>query len=161
MARTQSLNYHLELDDGRIIEPRSLSEFGEGDEGRIEVADGARKYRTRDNIFDIGEIKTEIYLRDHWYEPTSEFSVMQEWSNKNLKKDIFIIGTDITGDEKIAWYCTQCELAKGKKNDFDRNSKAIDFVTYYILPQDVTLINAPANAAGATPAIGKDFSSYV
>lgn len=155
MARMMSLNFHLEIADGVEVHPKTLGEFGEGDEGRIEAADGNRKYRVRDNIWDIGEIETEIYLRDNWSHPESEFSRMESWCNNNEIRDIYIVGTDITTNQKIAWLLSQCELAKGKKNGFDRNSKEVDSVKYYILPQSVELIDGPAN--GVLTA-GQDFT---
>jgi len=156
MARMVSWNYHLEIDEGVTIQPKTLSEFGEGDEGRVEAADGTRKYKVRDNIWDIGEIEVEIYLRDDWSSPESEFMRMEQWCNNNQIKDIYIIGTDITGgdNEKIVWHCAECELAKGKKNAFDRNGKEVDCVKYYILPQYVELVGTGEPAPSAT---GIDF----
>lgn len=148
MSRMVSWNYHLEV-NGFEIHPRTLGEFGEGDEGRVDAADGTRKYKVRDNIWDIGEIEVTIYLREKYATANSEFLIMEAWCANNELYDVYIIGTDITGvgTEKIIWLCSQCELAKGKKNGFDRNSKEVDYVKYYILPQNVERVNASVTVA--------------
>ena len=100
MSRMMSLNYHLEIGSQKVY-VRTISEFGDGEEGRIEAADGSRKYRIRDNIWDIGEIEVTIYLRDNFNsDELSEFSIMEDWTNNNRILDVYIIGTDIIGEEK-------------------------------------------------------------
>lgn len=148
MSRIQSWNWHLEIGVGSQVHPVSLGEFGEGDEGRIEVADGSRKYRIRDNIWDIGEIECILYLRDDSLQPNSEYLRMEALCNNNVATDIYIVATDITGlsNEKMVWLCKQCEVTKGKKNAFDRNSKAADTVKYFILPQEVVRMSAGSSS---------------
>ena len=144
MARAVSWNWHIELEDTSEIHAKTIAGFGSGEEGRIEVSDGSRKYRIRDNIFDVGEIPVTIYLRDNYADPNSEYSKMENWTNNNIVQDIFIVATDITGSgAKMKWQATECELAKGKKNDFDRNAKEADTMSYVILPREVEPIDLP------------------
>ena len=133
MARATSYNYEIELADGQTIHPMRIGEFGEGEEGRIEVADGSRKYRVRDQIFDIGEVEIEILITKDRY----EYDIIQSWCLNGIIQDIYIIGRNAAGEAAITWLLRNCDIAMGKKNEFDRNSKAVDSKKYWILPEYV------------------------
>jgi hypothetical protein len=62
MGRANSWNVELHIGQN-IIHPLEVGEMGEGEEGRIKVADGSRAYQVRDQIFDIGEIPITILLK--------------------------------------------------------------------------------------------------
>lgn len=133
MARATSFNYEIEMADGRVIHPLKIAEFSEGEEGRIDVADGSRKYKVRDQIFDIGEIEITILVTKDRY----EYEIMQQWVTSGLIQDVYIIGRDASGIARLTWLLTNCDTAMGKKNEFDRNSKAVDTKKYFLLPEYV------------------------
>lgn len=131
MARATSYNYEIQLADGSVIHPLMIGEFSEGEEGRIDVADGSRKYKVRDQIFDIGEVEITILLTNDRY----EYDLMQEWCLAGTIQDIYVIGRNAAGEAAITWLFTNCDTAMGKKNEFDRNSKAVDTKKYFLLPE--------------------------
>lgn len=146
MARATSYNYEIRIGDDitNTIYPASISEFGEGEEGRIKVADGDRKYNIRDQIYDIGEIEVVIYMKDD----LREYNIMQAWcaDTVNPVRDVWIIGRGAGKDvesggsgrvETTKWLCVNCECAMGKKSGFDRNGKTYDSKRYYIIPEIV------------------------
>ena len=156
MSRITSYNLALLFDDGFLIHPKTIGEFGEGEEGRIDVADGSRKYKVRDQIFDIGEIELEIYIAEDSFAastykkdgedadgnvivspPWTEYTYFQDWVANGGSKDLSIVALDVSGKIKREWRCTGCELAMGKKNAFDRGSKSEDTKKYFLLPSNV------------------------
>ena len=156
MARGTSYNYALLFDDGMLIHPSKIGEIGEGEEGRIDVTDGSRKYKVRDQIFDIGEIEITILLTESRFpgsrlseegidgdgnpviqQAQTEYNYLQAWSRNGGVRDVSIVGLDVAGNVKRTWVCDNCELAMGKKNDFDRDSKAVDTKKYFLLPESI------------------------
>ena len=130
MARASSLNAEIVI-DGKTIYPLEIGEIGEGSEGRIEVADGSRKYRVRDQIFDIGEIPvTILYTKDRY-----EYEIMQDWCISGAIKDVYVIYRDSAKNARLTYLLTNCELAMGPKNAFNRNSKEVDTKKYVMLPE--------------------------
>jgi hypothetical protein len=130
MARAYSLNWELEI-DGQIIHPLEIGEFGEGEEGRIKVADGSRKYSVRDQIFDIGEIPVTILMTRDRY----EYDIMQAWSTSGVVKETVILrGRDGQRNAMITYILSDVELAMGQHNAFNRDSKEVDKKKYVMLP---------------------------
>ena len=141
MARATSYNYEIEV-NGQTIQPLKIGGFSEGEEGRIEVADGSRKYRVRNQIFDIGEIEVEILMTKR----LGDYNIMQDWCLNGRTQNCSIIGRDAAGVRAVEWLLTDCEVAMGKKNDFDRNSKAIDTKKYFLLPLYIDQVYPTAGA---------------
>lgn len=144
MSRATSYNWEIQLsaDPNDWIFPASLGEFGEGEEGRIKVADGDRAYQIRDQIYDIGEIEVVIYIKDD----KREYNLMQEWCYAGNARDIWIVargaGRDIESggdgrEETMRFLLRNTECAMGKKSAFDRNAKAFDSKTYMLIPEFV------------------------
>ncbi len=131
MGRATSLNYEIHFPGGDVIEPSKLGEFGEGEEGRVDVADGNRKYKVPDNIYDIGETEVTILITRDRY----EYKIMQAWTIDRVIQDVVVKGVDSAGNVEIAWRFKNCALAMGKKSEFDRDSKAIDKKTYFLCPE--------------------------
>lgn len=130
MARALSLNWEYEV-DGHIIHPLEIGEFGEGEEGRIKVADGSRKYSVRDQIFDIGEIPITILVTRDRY----EYDIMQEWSTSGDIKDTVILrGRDGRGVALYTYILSEVDCAMGQHNAFNRDSKEVDKKKYTLLP---------------------------
>lgn len=129
MSRATSYNWELVV-DGFTIHLLELGEFGEGEEGRIEVADGDRKYRIRDQIFDIGEIEITILItrRREYYD------VLQRWCLSGETKNVFLIGRDSAHVPMMTFLLTDTDIAMGKKNAFNRQSKEADKKKYWLLP---------------------------
>jgi len=132
MGRATSYNWEIEI-DGKTIHPLSIGEFGEGEEGRVETADGNRKYKVRDQIFNIDEIEVVILITDD----RNYYDIMQEWCLKGDIKDIYIIGRNAAGEAAMTFLCSNCDCAMGKKSPFDRKSKSEDTKKYMILPEYV------------------------
>ena len=130
MARASSLNAEIVI-DGKTIYPLEVSEIGEGEEGRIDVADGSRKYKVRDQIFDIGEVAVTILFTKDRY----EYEIMQDWCISGAVKDIYVIYRDSAKNARLTYLLTNCECAMGKKNAFNRNSKEVDTKKYTLLPE--------------------------
>ena len=151
MARATSLNVELVV-DGKYIFPLELGEVGEGEESRIDVADGGRKYKVRDQIFDIGEVPVTILLTRDKY----EYLIMQDWCISGAVKDVAVNYRDSARNIRFQYMMYNCECAMGKKNAFNRNSKEVDTKKYTLLPTDIedtsTIIpDAYVQPAGAGP----------
>lgn len=130
MARATSLNAEIVI-DGKTIYPLEISEIGEGEEGRIDVADGSRKYKVRDQIFDIGEVAVTILFTKDRY----EYEIMQDWCISGAVKDVYVIYRDSAKNARLTYLLTNCELAMGKFHAFNRNSKEVDTKKYTMLPE--------------------------
>jgi hypothetical protein len=143
MARATSLNAEIVIDGvTEPIYPLEISEVGEGEEGRLDVADGGRKYKVRDQIFDIGEVAvTILFTRDR-----SEYDVMQEWCISGAVRDAYINYRDSAGNIRLQYALYNCECAMGKFHGFNRNSKEVDTKKYVLLPTEIEDITAAAVA---------------
>jgi hypothetical protein len=156
MARGTSWNYEILIpsagsggtpsSQGGTVYPLEIGEFGEGEEGRIVVADGDRKYKIRDQIFDIGEIPVTILVRADYDQPGSEYQIMQDWCNSGSVKDgVYIIARGAGRDnvapgrsQELRILCDQVQLAMGKHSAFNRGSKTVDTKQYYMIPETVS-----------------------
>ena len=144
MARASSLNVEVVV-NGYTIYPLELGEVGEGEEGRIDVADGGRKYKVRDQIFDIGEIPITILLTNTGLAIASdgtqasaglsEYSEMQAWCTSGAVYDVFVIFRDSAQTAVLTYQFSNTQCAMGKKNAFNRNSKEVDTKQYTLLPE--------------------------
>jgi hypothetical protein len=129
MSRATSLNWELQV-DGQIIHLLEIGEFGEGEEGRIEVADGDRKYKIRDQIFNIDEIEITVLitrLREY-------YNILQNWCLSGETKDVFLVGRDSAHIPRMTFLLSETDLAMGKKNAFNRVSKEADKKKYWMIP---------------------------
>lgn len=135
MGRATSYNLEI-LIDGQTLHPMTFAEFSEGDEGRIEVSDGDVKYKIRDQIFNIDEVETEIYIHDD----KVDFDIMQAWVKSRSPKDVYIIFRDGSGVAQLTFLFEKCDCAFGKKNAFDRNSKAADSKKYVLIPKEISQV---------------------
>lgn len=130
MARASSLNAEI-LIDGQTIHPLEISEIGEGEEGRIGVADGSQKYKVRDQIFDVGEVGiTILFTKDRY-----EYEILQDWCMSGAVKDVYVVYRDSAKNARLTYLLSNCECAMGKKNAFNRNSKEVDTKAYALLPE--------------------------
>lgn len=136
MARAVSYNWSIMVDD-QEIHPVEIGEFGEGEEGRIEVADGDRKYKIRDQIFNIDEIEVTILLRKDRY----EYDIMQDWCISGETKDVFLIGRDSAKVAQLTFLLTNTDCAMGKFTPFNRKSKDELRKKYMLLPEYVEEID--------------------
>lgn len=153
MSRAVSWNWELHLGENpdQWIYPSTIGEFGEGEEGRIEVADGDRRYRIRDQILSVAEIPVSILLR----KDRREYNLMQDWcraTGDDAVKDVALVakgagrdaqtpsGVGATGagrEEVMRFILYNCECAMGMKSPFDRQNKTSDTKMYYLIPTDV------------------------
>lgn len=143
MARATSLNAEIVIaGNPEPIYPLEISEVGEGEEGRLDVADGGRKYKVRDQIFDIGEVAvTILFTRDR-----REYDVMQEWCLSGAVRDCYINYRDSSGNIRLQYALYNCDCAMGKFHGFNRNSKEVDTKKYVLLPTEIEDITAAAVA---------------
>jgi hypothetical protein len=132
MSRAVSYNWEIDI-DGQIIHPAEIGEFGEGEEGRIEVADGDRKYKIRDQIFNIDEIEVTILLR----KTREEYDIMQDWCTSGVTKDVFLIGRDSAKVAQLTFLLTNTDCAMGKLSAFNRKSKDELRKKFVLLPEYV------------------------
>ncbi len=135
MSRAQSYNWELDI-DGKTIHVLSLGEFSEGEEGRIEVADGERKYKIRDQIFNVDEIETTILIKKDKY----EYNIMQNFVKSGEPRDVFAIARDSLGTAQLTYLYKNCDCAFGKKSAFDRKSKTEETKKYFLIPEDIVEI---------------------
>ncbi len=156
MGRALSMNWEIQIEPGNpatYIYPSTLAEFSEGEEGRIDVADGDRKYKIRDQIYDMGEIPFTILLR----KDRREYKLCQEWAKARgdlaIKPSVYLVGrgagkdemspaddglnTASNREEVFVFELSNCECAIGKKNAFDRQSKTFDTKNYILIPTDI------------------------
>jgi len=132
MARAVSWNWELQIDDD-VVHPFELGEFGEGEEGRIEVADGDRKYKIRDQIYNIDELMVKILIKkDRKY-----YDVMQRWCLSGETKNIFLVGRDSAHVAQMTFLLSNADCAMGKHNAVNRQNKEADTKTYYVIPDYV------------------------
>lgn len=149
MARASSWNVEIILgSNGYTIYPAEIGEIGEGEEGRIKVADGDRAYQVRDQIFDIGEVPFTILLTDTGLQIApvarsvqssvgiSEYSIVQEWcTSGRVEEAVYVIYRDSARVNKLQYTLTNVQCAMGKKNAFNRNGKEVDTHKYVMLPE--------------------------
>jgi hypothetical protein len=153
MSRAISLNYEIQIEPGNpatYLYPSTIGEFSEGEEGRIAVADGDRKYMIRDQIYDMGEVPFTILLR----KDRREYNLCQNWAKDGtIYESVYIVGRGAGKDEMspaddnlsaasnreivFVWELSNCELAIGKKSAFDRQSKAVDSKNYVLIPTEI------------------------
>jgi len=137
-ARAQSWNAELKIDSDTIF-PQSVGEMSEGgEEGRLDVVDGDRKYKIGDQIFDIGEIPISILVKNKT--ERREFDTLNNFS-KGKPRDVYLIYRDSQGTPQLTYLLSNCGCQKGKKNAFDRKSKAEDSHTFVLTPEDVKEIS--------------------
>ncbi len=135
-ARAQSWNVELKI-GADVVYVQTLGEVSEGEEGRIEVTDGNRKYRIGDQIFDVGEIAVSVLVKNK--NENREHDVMEAFA-KGAPRDVFAIWRDSQGVAQLTYLLANCGLQRGRKNAFDRKSKAEDTHTYTLTPEDVRKI---------------------
>ncbi len=133
MGRATSLNLEVQV-NGKTIHPMTFGEFSEGDEGRIEVSDGDVKYKIRDQIFAIDEVEMEIYIHDD----KAAYDLCQTLVKSRAPQDVYIIFRDGQGVAQLTYLFENCDFAFGKKNAFDRNSKAADTKKYVLVPKNIS-----------------------
>lgn len=156
MSRALSMNFEIQIEPGNpatYIYPSSIGEFSEGEEGRIDVADGDRKYKIRDQIYDMGEVPFTILLR----KDRREYNLLQNWAkavgDEAVKASVYIVGrgagkddmspaddglnTGSNREEVFVFELSNCECAIGKKSAFDRQSKTFDSKNYVLIPTEI------------------------
>lgn len=148
MGRAVSWNWEVQLSDNPAdwIYPSSLGEMGEGEEGRIDVADGDRKYKIRDQIYAVDEVQVTILMRTD----RREYNLLRDWSRSGATKAaVYVVakgagkdapasgGTGAGREEMMIFVLKQCQCAMGKKSAFDRQSKAFDTMTFFLIPEDI------------------------
>jgi hypothetical protein len=131
-SRAVSWNWELKVDD-QTIHPLEIAEFGEGEEGRIEVADGDRKYKIRDQIFNIDEIEVRILITKDRF----EYDIMQHWCTSGETKNVYLIARDSAKETQMTFLLTNTDLAMGKHNAFNRKNKEEDTKRYFMIPEYV------------------------
>ncbi len=132
MARAQSYNWEMEV-EGSTVYPLSIGDFSEGEEGRIEVADGNRTYKIRDQVFSVDEVEVKILVKND----RIEYDLMQNFVKSGKPRDVFIIGRDAVGTTRMTYLFSNCECTFGKKSGFDRKSKAEETRSYFLIPEDI------------------------
>jgi len=127
-----SWNIEVDMPSGHTLKPLTFGEFGEGEEGRIDVADGEKKYKVRDQILSVDEVMMTILIkRDKIDYRECQDASVQEAANWFVR---FVDPQKVT---QLTFLFKNVELVKGKKNAFDRNSKAVDTKSYILLPEDI------------------------
>lgn len=130
--RVKSYNWEIEI-DGQIIHPLTIGEWGEGEEGRIDVVDGHVKYKIGDQILNTDEVPITINITEDKY----EYDILQAWWQAGTIKDIFLIGRDAAGNAGMTYIFYSCGIAMGKKSAFDRASKTAETKNYFLTPSKV------------------------
>ena len=131
-----------------VVYPTSLGEFGEGEEGRIDVADGDRKYKIRDQIYAIDEIEITVLIKNDRY----EYDALWGWADSGDTQDAWLVakgaGRDVSSgvggrEERMVFLLSQCQCAMGKKSAFDRQSKTFETRKFFLIPEDIQEISKP------------------
>ena len=141
MARATSWNLEIEVsgNGGGTVYPAEIGNYSEGEEGRLDVADGDVAYKIRDQIFKIDEIPVTIYVRKDYAQPGSEYQIMQNWCSSGDARDVVIkcrgAGRDPNRSLELQVILYNCELAMGKHSAFNRNSKTPDTKQYFMIPE--------------------------
>ena len=160
--RAVSWNWELQFGGGQgkssvVVYPTSLGEFSEGEEGRIDVADGDRKYKIRDQIYAIDEIEITVLIKNDRY----EYDALWGWANSGGTQDAWLVakgaGRDVDSgvggrEERMVFLLSQCQCAMGKKSAFDRQSKTFETRKFFLIPEDVQEINKAATRLEPTVA---------
>jgi hypothetical protein len=133
------------------IYPSTVGEFSEGEEGRLSVADGDRKYKIRDQIYEVDEIPISILLR----KDRREYNLLKTWAKAtgdDAVRDVWLVakgagrdaqspsGVGAVGagrEETMRFILYNCECAMGKKNAFDRQAKTFDTMMFYLISTDI------------------------
>jgi hypothetical protein len=136
-VRNLSLNYEIQV-DGKTYYPISVAEFApDGEEGRIEVADGGVKYKIRDGIRVMDEVEVVFPLRQT---QNADIDAFNQWVSSGATKDVFVVGKDGEQRVKEKFLFADCECSSGKKSGFDRKSKAESTRKYYLLPREISSV---------------------
>jgi hypothetical protein len=143
MARATSWNLEIEIPGagGGVVYPTTIGNWSQGEEGRLDVADGDVQYKIRDQIFKIDEIPVTIYVRKDYAESGSEYQIMENWCTSGDARDVVLkfrgAGRDPNRSLELQAILYNCELAMGKHSPFDRNSKTPDTKEYFMIPEFV------------------------
>ncbi|TGN20786.1 hypothetical protein [Leptospira idonii] len=132
-ARAQSWNAELKIDADTVY-VQNISEVSEGEEGRIDVVDGDRKYKIGDQIFDVGEITATVLMKNKT--ERRDYDLLNEFA-KGKPKDVFLTFRDSQGVPQLTYLLSNCGCHRGKKNAYDRKSKAEDTHTFILTPEAV------------------------
>jgi hypothetical protein len=62
---------------------------------------------------------------------------MQDWCTSGRIQDVYLVFRDSAKVAQLTYRLQNCELAMGKKNAFNRNSKEVDTKKYVMLPDYV------------------------
>lgn len=135
MSRAQSYNWEISIDDETTIYPKTIAEFSEGEEGRIEVVDGNRKYKISDQIGMVDEVEIDVLIK----KDLAEVKALE--SLQSGTRDIFVIGRDGAGNEALAYLFANCGVTKGKKSAFDRSSKAEETMKFFLTPESIARVD--------------------
>lgn len=136
VGRAQAWNWELSIGAAIPINVQKLGEFSAGgEEGRIEVVDGSKKYKIGDQIYSVDEVETSILVKNKGERP--EYDAMIEYAQSSKPRDIFAIARDGEGNVQMTYLFSNCRLAKGKKSAFDRKGKAEETHTFFLLPSDI------------------------
>jgi len=164
MGRAVSWNWELQFGgtqgDSAVstVYPTSLGEFSEGEEGRIDVADGDRKYKIRDQIYAIDEIEITVLIKDK----REEYDALWDWANRGDTQDAWLVAkgagrdTDSGGggrQERMVFLLSNCQCAMGKKSAFDRQSKTFETRKFFLIPEDIEEVSKPETRAPIVAAI--------
>jgi len=163
MGRAVSWNWELQFGgtqgDSAVstVYPTSLGEFSEGEEGRIDVADGDRKYKIRDQIYAIDEIEITVLIKNDRY----EYDALWGWADSGGTQDAWLVakgaGRDAPGgggrEERMVFLLSQCQCAMGKKSAFDRQSKTFETRKFFLIPEDIQEISKPQTRLETVAAI--------
>lgn len=163
MARAVSWNWELQFGGTQggsvtnVVYPTSLGEFSEGEEGRIDVADGDRKYKIRDQIYSIDEIEIAVLIKND----RREYDALWNWANSGTTQDAWLVAKGAGRDqnsggggreERMVFLLTNCQCAMGKKSAFDRQSKTFETRKFFLIPEDIQEINRAATRVEPTVA---------
>ena len=137
MTRVISTNDKLQI-DGKDFFPIAIAEYSpQGEEERIDVADGDLKYKIRSGIRMIEEI--EVTFNVHRTE-NEELELMDGFVDNKDVKDVSIICEDAAGNVIENYLLEDCEFVRSKKSAFDRKAKTENTRKYFLLPRDISVV---------------------
>ncbi len=132
-GRNQSLNFELRLENGKVVKPTTIGDFGDQIEGAVEAVNGEKKYMIPDSIRVAEEIESVVPIEDD----RQDYDAMKEAAESKTPQDITVTYRDGLENAVLEWVWLDTIILFGKRSSQDRAGKSVDSRIFRILPEDI------------------------
>lgn len=132
-GRNQSLNFELRFENGKVVKPTTLGDFGDQIEGSVETVNGEKKYMIPDGIRNAEEVEIVTPIEDD----RADYDVLKEAAENQVPQNITVTYRDGLGNAVLEWVWLNCIILFGKRSAQDRAGKSVDTRIFRALPEDI------------------------